>query len=166
MKRPRRERRTAPKLYEQLVTEGYTGPYSPVQCFVRGLKRVGAGSGETFIPLHFAAGDALQFDWSEERGVLGSIAQKVEVCPFPPVPQPQALCRGLSRRSPGDGAGCLCAGAVFLWRGSTPGEHRQPQNDGDLCLALEGPDIPSSVPGLDDPLRNGTGGLHPGRTGP
>ena len=82
MKRPRRERRTAPKLYEQLVTEGYTGPYSPVQCFVRGLKRVGAGSGETFIPLHFAAGDALQFDWSEERGVLGSIEQKVEVAHF------------------------------------------------------------------------------------
>ena len=28
-KRPRRERRTATKLYEQLVLEGYTGSYSP-----------------------------------------------------------------------------------------------------------------------------------------
>ena len=55
-KRPRRERRTATKLYEQLVSEGYTGSCSPVQRFVRDLKRADAGSGEAFIPLHFAAG--------------------------------------------------------------------------------------------------------------
>ncbi|WP_428540278.1 hypothetical protein [Profundibacter sp.] len=40
-RRPRRERRTAQKLYEQLVAEGYTGSYSPVQRFVRELKRAG-----------------------------------------------------------------------------------------------------------------------------
>ena len=81
-KRPRRERRTAQKLYEQLVVEGYTGSYSPVQRFVRDLKRAGAGSGDAFIPLHFAAGDALQFDWSEERVVLGGVEQKVKVAHF------------------------------------------------------------------------------------
>lgn len=70
LKRPRRERRTAQKLYEQLVVEGYTGSYSPVLRFVRDLKRAGAGSGEAFITLHIVAGDALQFDWSEERVVL------------------------------------------------------------------------------------------------
>ncbi len=36
-KRARRERRTAVKLYEQLVEEGYTGSYSPVCRFVRWL---------------------------------------------------------------------------------------------------------------------------------
>ena len=41
LKRPRRERRTGVKLYEQLVLEGYTGSYSPVQRFVRDLKRTG-----------------------------------------------------------------------------------------------------------------------------
>ena len=82
MKRPRRERRTAQKLYEQLVTEGYTGSYSPVQRFVRDLKRAGTGSSEAFIPLHFAAGDALQFDWSEERVVLGGVEQKIKVAHF------------------------------------------------------------------------------------
>lgn len=81
-KRPRRERRTAQKLYEQLVSEGYTGSYSPVQRFVRDLKRAGAGSGEAFIPLHFAAGDALQFDWSEERVVLGGVERSVKVAHF------------------------------------------------------------------------------------
>ena len=82
LKRPRRERRTAQKLYEQLVAEGYTGSYSPVQRFVRELKQAGAGSGDAFIPLHFVAGDALQFDWSEERVVLGGIEQKIKVAHF------------------------------------------------------------------------------------
>src|SRR6056297_553593 len=81
-KRPRRERRTAVRLYEQLVSEGYTGSYSPVQRFVRDLKRAGAGSGEAFIPLHFAAGDALQFDWSEEYVLLGGVQHKVHVAHF------------------------------------------------------------------------------------
>ena len=80
MKRLRRERRTAQKLYEQLVLEGYTGSYSPVQRFVRDLRQ--AGSSEAFIPLHFAAGDALQFDWSEERVVLGGVEQRIKVAHF------------------------------------------------------------------------------------
>ena len=41
-KRARRERRTAVKLYEQLVTEGYTGSYSPVCRFVKALKADGS----------------------------------------------------------------------------------------------------------------------------
>lgn len=81
-KRPLRERLMAQKLYEQHVAEGYTGSYSPVQRFVRDLKRAGAGSGEAFIPLHFAADDALQFDWSEERVVLGGVVQKIKVAHF------------------------------------------------------------------------------------
>ena len=82
MKRPRRERRTAQRLYEQLVLEGYTGSYSPVQRFVRDLKRAGAGSADAFIPLYFAAGDALQFDWSNERVVLGGVEQKIKLAHF------------------------------------------------------------------------------------
>ncbi len=80
--RPRRERRTGVKLYEQLVLEGYTGSYSPVQRFVRALKRDGLGSGDAFIPLQFLSGDALQFDWSEEHVVPGGIPQKVKVAHF------------------------------------------------------------------------------------
>lgn len=82
LKRPRRERRTGVKFYEQLVLEGYTGSYSPVQRFVRDLKRAGLGTNDAFIPLRFQAGDALQFDWSEEHVVLGGIAQKVKVAHF------------------------------------------------------------------------------------
>jgi transposase len=79
----RRERRTAKKLFEQIVTEGYTGSYSPVQRFVRELRQTtGTGPGDAFIPLHFAAGDALQFDWSEEYVLLGGIEHKVHVAHF------------------------------------------------------------------------------------
>ena len=82
LKRPRRERQTAVKLYEHLVGEGYTGSYSPVQRFIRDLKRSGTGAGDAFVPLQFRSGDALQFDWSEEHVVLGGIPQKVKVAHF------------------------------------------------------------------------------------
>jgi len=79
----RRERRATKKLYEGLVTEGYTGPYSPVQRFVRELKQTaGVGPCDAFIPLHFAAGDALQFDWSEEYVLLSGVEHKIHVAHF------------------------------------------------------------------------------------
>ena len=81
-KRARRERRTAVKLYEQLVEEGYTGSYSPVCRFVKTLKADGSELLHAYIPLHFKAGDALQFDWSEEHVVLGGVEQKIKVAHF------------------------------------------------------------------------------------
>ena len=82
----RRTRRTAKTLYEQIVTEGYTGSYAPVQRFVRDLRQTsGTGTGDAFIPLHFAAGDAgdaLQFDRSEEYVMLGGVEHKVHVAHF------------------------------------------------------------------------------------
>jgi transposase len=79
----RRERRTAKKLYETLVAEGYTGSYSPVQRFVGALKKAaGTSPSDGFIPLYFAPGDALQFDWSEEHVLLGGIEHKLRVAHF------------------------------------------------------------------------------------
>jgi transposase len=82
LKRPRRERRTAKKLYENLVEEGYSGSYSPVCRFVRALKADSSRLSQAFIPLHFNPGDALQFDWSEEHVVLGGIECKIKVAHF------------------------------------------------------------------------------------
>ncbi len=81
-KRVRRERRTAVKLYELLVEEGYTGSYSPVCRFVKALKADGSELLHAYIPLHFKAGDAVQFDWSEEHVVLGGVEQKIKVAHF------------------------------------------------------------------------------------
>jgi transposase len=80
--RPKRERRTALKLFEALLQEGYTGSYSPVCRFIKSLKEAETGSTGAFIPLAFDAGDALQFDWSEEHVVLGGIEQKIKVAHF------------------------------------------------------------------------------------
>ena len=82
LSRPRRERRTAVKLCEQLVEEGYSGSYSPVCRFIKVLKADGSQLLQAFIPLHFKAGDALQFDWSEEHVVLGGAEHKIKVAHF------------------------------------------------------------------------------------
>jgi len=74
----------ARNLHERLVSEGHGGSCSPVRRLVRDPKRAGAGSSEAFIPLHLAAGDALQFDWSEERVVPGGVDQRVKVAHFRP----------------------------------------------------------------------------------
>ena len=78
---PLRERRTATKLYEELVCEGYEGSYSPVCRFIKKLKSEPSLS-SAFIPLLFKSGDALQFDWSEEHVVLGGVDHKIKLAHF------------------------------------------------------------------------------------
>ena len=82
LKRPRRERRTAKKLYEQLLEQGYSGSYTTVCRFIKQLKTESSSLSQAFVPLQFDAGDALQFDWSHEVVVLGGIAQKIKVAHF------------------------------------------------------------------------------------
>ncbi len=82
LKRPRRERRTVAKLYAQLVEEGYKGSQSTVYRFIRILKGAAPQLSKAFVPLYFAPGDALQFDWSEEHVVLGGVEQKIKVAHF------------------------------------------------------------------------------------
>jgi len=82
LKRPRRERRTAKKLYEQLVLEGYQGSYSPVCRFVKKLKSTQTSLNDAFVPLSFKAGDAMQFDWSLEVVLLNGVETKLKVAHF------------------------------------------------------------------------------------
>ena len=55
--RPCRERRTALKLYEQLVGKG---SYSPVCRYVKQLRETGSYLSAAFIPLSFKAGDCVR----------------------------------------------------------------------------------------------------------
>jgi transposase len=80
--RPKRERRTATKLYEQLVQQGYTGSYYPVCRYLRKVRSTQPGVNQAFIPLQFDPGDAMQFDWSEEVVVLGGLEQRIKVAHF------------------------------------------------------------------------------------
>lgn len=84
-KLPRKQRRTAQRLFECLQVEGYTGSYSPIQRYVKAWK---AGVGKqpkpqsVYVPLSFPMGETCQFDWSYEYVVLGGALHTVKVAHF------------------------------------------------------------------------------------
>ena len=80
----RKQRRTAKQMHAELVVLGFDGSYSRVAAFVRAWKaerqREAQTSGRgTFVPLVFAAGEAFQFDWSEDWAMLGGRQTKLQV---------------------------------------------------------------------------------------
>ena len=80
----RKQRRTAKQMHADLVVLGYDGSYGRVAAFVRAWKaerqREQQTSGRgTFVPLVFAAGEAFQFDWSEDWAMLGGRQTKLQV---------------------------------------------------------------------------------------
>jgi transposase len=80
-RRPRRERRSATQMYEDLRVAGYDGSYDRVCAFVRRWKQerdTGAQRG-AFVPLAFEYGEAFQFDWSCEYVFVGGLRRRIEV---------------------------------------------------------------------------------------
>jgi transposase len=78
--RPRKEQRTAQRLHDGLVQEGFTGSYPTVQRFVKAWREERRhGVGSVFIPQSFAPGEAYQFDWSYEMVDLGGRPTPVKV---------------------------------------------------------------------------------------
>ncbi|MBL8347096.1 MAG: IS21 family transposase [Rubrivivax sp.] len=80
-RRPKKERRTAKALYAQLVAQGYEGGYTRLTDYIRQWRaeQGGASSGDAYVPLSFALGEAFQFDWSEEALVIGGQYQRLQV---------------------------------------------------------------------------------------
>ncbi len=79
-RRPKRERRTALKLHTELKALGFDGDYSRVTEFIRGWRTEGGVAvTKAFVPLQFEPGEAHQFDWSEERLVIGGVWRKLIV---------------------------------------------------------------------------------------
>ncbi len=78
-RRSRSDRRTALRLHAQLKERGFTGAYTRVTEFVRAWRAEAnaLSARSAFVPLSFALGEAFQFDWSEERLVIGGIWRKV-----------------------------------------------------------------------------------------
>lgn len=81
---PKRERRTAMVLFEELQREGFAGGYDSVRRYVQKWRRrkAGEGTAPAFIPQLFDPGDAYQFDWSHEWVELGGVVVKVKVAHF------------------------------------------------------------------------------------
>lgn len=83
-RKSRKERRTAKQMHADLVTLGFDGSYERVAAFVRvwkadrqhAMQTTGRG---TFVPLMFQAGEAFQFDWSEDWAMIGGERVKLQV---------------------------------------------------------------------------------------
>ena len=85
VKLPKNQRRTAQRLFEGLLNEGYTGAYDSIQRFVKQWKidnRNSPSSKQAFIPLAFPAGEVCQFDWSLETVDIGGRELKIKVAHF------------------------------------------------------------------------------------
>ena len=85
--RNRKRRRNLLQLYRDLVTLGYAGSYDRVAAFARDWRQrqreaANQASRGTYVPLIFAAGEAFQFDWSEDWARVGPGQMKLQVAHF------------------------------------------------------------------------------------
>jgi transposase len=78
--RARRERLDLLRLFGELRSLGYEGGYDAVRRYAQARRRRrGQGTGDAFVPLSFAPGEAYQFDWSQEIVLLDGITTTVKV---------------------------------------------------------------------------------------
>jgi len=86
-RRHRKQRRTVKQLYRDLVVLGFTGSYDRVAAFSRQWHQAQQVAGSTagkqaYVPLHFAPGEAFQFDWSEDWVRINGISTKLQIAHF------------------------------------------------------------------------------------
>jgi transposase len=78
--KPRRERLTLIRIFEELRGLGYQGSYDAVRRYARKWHAAhGAATAEAYVPLSFAPGEAYQFDWSHEVVLIGGATVTVKV---------------------------------------------------------------------------------------
>ena len=79
-KRPKRERLTLIRVYEDLRNRGYGGGYDAVRRYATNWsKRTQEASASAFVPLSFDPGEAYQFDWSHEVVLIDGVTATVKV---------------------------------------------------------------------------------------
>lgn len=78
--RPRRERLTLMRVFEELRGLGYEGGYDAVRRYAASWRRrQSATTAAAFVPLSFAPGEAYQFDWSHEIVLINGVTVTVKV---------------------------------------------------------------------------------------
>ncbi len=75
---PRRERRTARALYDELKGCGYDGGYSRLTDFIRAWRQGEGSRRRAFVPLAFELGEAV-FRLEREALVIGGVYQRVQL---------------------------------------------------------------------------------------
>ncbi len=74
-------------MHADLAALGYDGSYNRVAAFARDWKAARQQEQKTcgrgvFVPLAFLAGEAFQFDWSEDWAIIGGERTKLQVAHF------------------------------------------------------------------------------------
>jgi transposase len=78
--KPRRERLTLIRIFEELRGFGYQGSYDAVRRYARKWRAAhGAATAQAYVPLSFAPGEAYQFDWSHEVVLIDGATVTVKV---------------------------------------------------------------------------------------
>ena len=78
--KPKRERLTLVRVFEELRGLGYEGGYDSVRRYAKAWRAArGAVTAEAYVPLSFAPGEAYQFDWSHEIVLINGTTVTVKV---------------------------------------------------------------------------------------
>ena len=78
--KPKRERLTLIRIFEELRGIGYEGSYDAVRRYAKKWRAErGAAMAEAYVPLSFAPGEAYQFDWSHEIVAINGATVTVKV---------------------------------------------------------------------------------------
>jgi hypothetical protein len=73
-RRPKRERLTLIRIYEELRNLGYDGSYDAVRRYASSWsKATQEASASAYVPLSFDPGEAYQFDWSHEIVMIDGV---------------------------------------------------------------------------------------------
>lgn len=81
-RKPKKQRRSALLLFEQVQREGFAGGYDTVRRFVQRWTREVQEPVKAFVPLSFTPGEAFQFDWGYEQIELGGFNVRVKIAQF------------------------------------------------------------------------------------
>jgi transposase len=101
-RRPKRERLTLIRIYEDLRNRGYGGSYDAVRRYAASWsKATQAASASAYVPLSFDPGEAYQFDWSHEIVILDGVTVTVKVAHVRLCHSRMPFVRAYPRETPG-----------------------------------------------------------------
>jgi transposase len=78
--KPARERLTLIRIYEEVRALGFEGSYDSIRRYAKTWSKArGSAAAEAYVPLHYAPGEAYQFDWSHEIVLIRGVTTTVKV---------------------------------------------------------------------------------------